>query len=80
MDAGGSSLTAARLSSEGGAYDLGDVCRRFEKKPLVTGKSPFEGLSSAPGALKSTFSRHNSLVLKVLTDTFRGAWRHKRRS
>jgi hypothetical protein len=42
------------------------------RRPLVSGKSPFEELSSAPGALKSTFSRHNSLVLKVLTDTFRG--------
>ena len=38
------------------------------RKPLVTGKSPFEGLSSAPGALKSAFSRHNSLVLNVLAD------------
>jgi hypothetical protein len=38
------------------------------RRPLVSGKSPFEELSSAPGALKSTFSRHNSLVLNVLTD------------
>jgi hypothetical protein len=38
------------------------------RKLLVTGKSPFEGLASAPGALKNAFSRHNSLVLNVLTD------------
>jgi hypothetical protein len=38
------------------------------RKLRVTGKSPFEGLSSAPRALKSAFSRHNSLVLNVLAD------------
>jgi hypothetical protein len=38
------------------------------RKRHVTRKSPFEGLSSAPGTLKSAFSRHNSLVSNVLTD------------
>ena len=36
-------------------------------KPLVSGKNPFEELSSARGALKSAFSRYNSLVSSLLT-------------